>query len=116
VKKVLLLAMLLASSTVKAGNMEASAEKLTGCLFSYADSQLGTQSAPEDISSRAFNHCANELKDYRSSIGPDASQWEGLDESQRQAIERVRDNTTAKLSESLSKQIADYVMEQRKGS
>lgn len=111
-----MLAMLLASSTVKAGNMEASAEKLTGCLFSYADSQIGTQSAPKDISSRAFNHCANELKDYRNSIGPDESQWDRLDEGQKQAIDKIRDNTTSGLSENLSKQIADYVMEQRKGS
>lgn len=99
-----------------ASDLEKTAESLSNCLFSYADMQAGSSASTADISSKAFGHCDDELKKYHDSIGPDASQWEKLDDNQKQAITTIRDKAIVKVRESLTKNIGEYIAVKRNGS
>lgn len=99
-----------------ASDLEKTAESLSKCIFSYADTQAGTSAPTADISSKAFRHCDDELNKYHDSIGPDASQWEELDDNQKQAITTIRDQAIVKVRESLTNNIGEYIAKKRNGS
>lgn len=106
---------LLASSVAHA-DLESAAKNLSNCVTQYAYSQIKTAKSADNITDEAFDRCSAELSEYHDSIGPDKAQWSGLVSQQKEAITKIRDQTTAKVRESLSSQIVTFITESRKSS
>jgi len=97
-------------------NLEGAAENLSRCVTTYAESQLKTTKSASSIADEAFEKCTAELSKYHDSIGPDKTQWSGLNAQQKEAITKMRGQTTSKVRESLSSQIVTFITESRKSS
>ncbi|OWS76106.1 hypothetical protein CBW22_06405 [Pantoea sp. VS1] len=106
---------LLVCSVVHA-DTESAAKNLSECVTQYADSQVETTKSAGIITDEAFDKCNAELSEYHDSIGPDKAQWSGLNAQQKEAIIKIRDQTTSKVRESLSSQIVTFITESRKNS
>ncbi|MDT8852977.1 hypothetical protein RN053_20930 [Pantoea dispersa] len=102
--------------SVAHADMESAAKNLSDCVTQYADSQVETTKSAGIISDESFNKCSAELAEYHDSIGPDKAQWSGLNAQQKEAITKIRDQTTAKVRERLSSQIVTFMTESRKSS
>jgi len=97
-------------------NLEGAADKLSRCVTTYAESQVKTTKSAGSIADEASEKCRAELSEYHDSIGPDKAQWSGLSAQQKEAISKIRDQTTLKVRESLSSQIVTFITESRKRS
>lgn len=97
-------------------DIESAAKNLSDCVTQYADSQVETTKSAGNITDEAFDKCNAELSEYHDSIGPDKAQWSGLNAQQKEAIIKIRDQTTSKVRESLSSQIVTFITESRKNS
>ena len=102
--------------SVAHADTESAAKKLSDCVTQYADSQVETTKSAGIISDESFDKCSAELSEYYDSIGPDKAQWSGLSAQQKEAISKIRDQTTSKVRESLSSQIVTFITESRKRS
>ena len=114
--KLALVVMGLLSCSVAHADLEGAAKNLSDCAIQYADSQVKTTKPADIISNEALDRCSDELSEYHDSIGPDKAQWSGLNAQQKEAITKIRDQTTAKVRESLSSQIVTFITESRKSS
>ncbi|WLS80095.1 hypothetical protein Q3V30_06330 [Erwinia pyri] len=114
--KLVLAIMGLIVCSVAHANLEGSAENLSGCVTKYAESQVRTPKSASNITAEAFEKCGAELSEYHDSIGPDKAQWSGLNAQQKEAISKIRDQTTLKVRESLSSQIVTFITESRKNT
>lgn len=106
---------LLVSSGAHA-DLESAAKNLSDCVTQYAGSQVETTKSADIITDEAFDRCSAELSEYHDSIGPDKAQWSGLSSQQKEAISKIRDQTTLKVRERLSSQIVTFITESRKNS
>ncbi|MCX3307955.1 hypothetical protein ORN12_02880 [Pantoea vagans] len=97
-------------------DIESAVKNLSDCVTQYADSQIKTTKSAGIISDESFNKCSIELSEYHDSIGPDKAQWSGLGSQQKEAVTKIRDQTTSKVRESLSSQIVTFITESRKSS
>ncbi|WP_182629847.1 hypothetical protein [Pantoea hericii] len=95
-------------------DLESAAKNLSDCVTQYADSQIKTTKSADIVTDESFNKCSTELSEYHDSIGPDQAQWSGLGSQQKEAITKIRDQTTAKVRESLSSQIVTFITKSRK--
>jgi len=102
--------------SVAHANLQSAAENLSGCVTKFAESQVKTTNSASNITYEAFEKCSVELSEYHDSIGPDKAQWSGLSSQQKNAISKIRDQTTSKVRESLSSQIVTFITESRKSS
>jgi len=114
--KLALVVMGLLVCSVAHADLEDAAKNLSSCVTQYADSQIKTTKSAGIISDESFNKCSTELSEYHDSIGPDKGQWSGLNAQQKEAITKIRDQTTSKVRESLSSQIVTFITESRKSS
>lgn len=97
-------------------DLESATKNLSYCVTDYAGRQVETTKSTGIITDEAFDRCSAELSEYHDSIGPDKAQWSGLSSQQRESITKIRDQTTAKVRESLSSQIVTFISESRKSS
>ena len=102
--------------SVAHADLNSAAKNLSDCVTLYADSQIKTTKSAGIITDEAFDRCSAEVSEYHDSIGPDKAQWSGLGSQQKEAITKIRDQTTAKVRESLSSQIVTFITESRKSS
>jgi len=114
--KLVIAAVGLMACFVAHANLEGAADNLSRCVTTYAESQLKTTKSASSIADEAFEKCTAELSEYHDSIGPDKAQWSGLSAQQKEAISKIRDQTTSKVRESLSSQIVTFITESRKRS
>ncbi|WP_331842596.1 hypothetical protein [Pantoea agglomerans] len=114
--KLVIAAVGLMACFVAHANLEGAADNLTRCVTTYAESQLKTTKSASSIAYEASEKCSAELSEYHDSIGPDKAQWSGLSAQQKEAISKIRDQTTSKFRESLSSQIVTFITESRKRS
>ncbi|WP_123799865.1 hypothetical protein [Candidatus Pantoea deserta] len=102
--------------SVAHADLESAAKNLSDCVTQYADSQVKTTKSAGVITDEAFDKCSAELSEYHDSIGPDKAQWSGLSAQQKEAITKIRDQTTSKVRESISSRIDTFISESRKSS
>ena len=114
--KLALVVMVLLVCSVAHADLESTAKNLSDCVTQYASNQVETTKSASIITDEAFDRCSVELSEYHDSIGPDKAQWSGLSSQQKEAITKIRDQTTAKVRESLSSQIVTFITEARKSS
>jgi len=93
---------------------QSAAENLSDCVTHYAESQIKSTKSAGTISNESFDKCSAEISEYHDSIGPDKAQWSGLSAQQKEAISKIRDQTTSKVRERLSAQIVTFITESRK--
>lgn len=99
-----------------ADNMEAAAQNLSDCVMKYADSQTATEAAASDIAHAAFERCITEESAMINTIGPDAAQWETLDDQQKQLITGVRNKARLDIRQAFSDEIENFVNAKRNGA
>ncbi|MGE9553868.1 hypothetical protein ACQPT2_22370 [Erwinia amylovora] len=114
--KLVLTLMGLMVCSVAHANLNDAAANLSGCVTKYAESQVRTLKSASTITDEAFEKCGAELSEYHDSIGPDKAQWSGLNTQQKEAISKIRDQTTLKIRKSLSSQVTAFITESRKNT